>query len=236
MINWCGYDWLTQERWGNIHPDKPFNWYDPSAVEIRNGSLVLKTQHNPKEFIINGKPITSQFGVGLVSNTTPFSYGYFEIEAKLPKGKNLWPAFWMWSFDTWPPEIDIFEGYSNKNTQSYFKIYLDSICGIWNLQTNVHYVSNMINHMVGGKTHWFGWQNPQEYFIKYGCNWEKDKLTFYYNSKKVRSITDSNIMSALSNTTMNVVLNNSIRSNMKSSKFNYSEFIISYFKYFSASI
>jgi hypothetical protein len=21
-INWSGYKWLTQERWGNIHPDK----------------------------------------------------------------------------------------------------------------------------------------------------------------------------------------------------------------------
>jgi hypothetical protein len=34
-IKWSGYNWLTQERWGNIHPDKTYNWYDPSAIEIR---------------------------------------------------------------------------------------------------------------------------------------------------------------------------------------------------------
>ena len=35
MIEWCGYEWLTQERWGQIHPIKPVAWYDESAVEIR---------------------------------------------------------------------------------------------------------------------------------------------------------------------------------------------------------
>ena len=113
MIQWSGYDWLTQERWGNMHPDKTYNWYDPSAVEIRNDDLILKTHYNPKEFTVNDKKITSNYGVGLISNTTKFDYGYFEIEAKLPTGKNLWPAFWMWSFDSWPPEIDIFEAYSS---------------------------------------------------------------------------------------------------------------------------
>ena len=37
-------------------------------------------------------------------------------KAKLPYGDNLWPAFWMWSWDSWPPEIDIFEGYTNNKT------------------------------------------------------------------------------------------------------------------------
>ena len=22
-INWSGYEWITQERWGDIHPEKP---------------------------------------------------------------------------------------------------------------------------------------------------------------------------------------------------------------------
>jgi beta-glucanase (GH16 family) len=74
-----------------------------------------------------------------VSNTTKFGYGYFEIEAKLPTGRNLWPAFWMWSFDSWPPEIDILEGYSSVKRPSYFKLYLDSLLGFWNVQTNYHY-------------------------------------------------------------------------------------------------
>ena len=33
-MKWCGYEWITQERWGDIHPDKPICWYDPSAVSV----------------------------------------------------------------------------------------------------------------------------------------------------------------------------------------------------------
>ncbi|MCR9127554.1 MAG: family 16 glycosylhydrolase [Rhodobacteraceae bacterium] len=39
-------------------------------------------------------------------------YGYFEITARIPRGKGRWPAFWLTSAALgWPPEIDIFEAY-----------------------------------------------------------------------------------------------------------------------------
>ena len=229
MIQWSGYDWLTQERWGNMHPDKTYNWYDPSAVEIRNDDLILKTHYNPKEFTVNDKKITSNYGVGLISNTTKFDYGYFEIEAKLPTGKNLWPAFWMWSFDSWPPEIDIFEAYSSIKKSSYFKIHLDSLFGFYNVQTNVHYKEKEKGKNIGGKTHWFGFKNPQKHFIKYGCLWEENQIVFYYNGKKVKTINDQNILNTLKNTKMNVIINNHIREDI--GDFGTSEFIVKSFKY-----
>ena len=228
-INWSGYKWLTQERWGNIHPDKAYNWYDPSAIEIRENDLILKSHYNPKEFIVNNEKITSNYGVGLVSNTTKFGYGYFEIEAKLPTGRNLWPAFWMWSFDSWPPEIDIFEAYSSIKRPSYFKLYLDSLLGFWNVQTNYHYETEDGNKSIGGKTHWFGFKNPQKHFIKYGCLWKEDIIIFYYNGKVVRTIEDKKILNSLKGTKMNVILNNHIREDI--GDFGTSEFIIKSFKY-----
>jgi beta-glucanase (GH16 family) len=48
----------------------------------------------------------------MVSSYGNFSitYGYFEIRAKMPKGKGLWPAFWLLPQDgEWPPEIDVLE-------------------------------------------------------------------------------------------------------------------------------
>ena len=62
-IKWSGYEWLTQERFGAIHPKKSFNWYDPSAIEIRDGKLILKTQYNPKTFTIEGKKLKVLLGL-----------------------------------------------------------------------------------------------------------------------------------------------------------------------------
>jgi beta-glucanase (GH16 family) len=229
IVEWSGYNWITQERWGNIHPDKSYNWYDPSAVEVIGEDLILKTHYNPKEFIVNNEKIISNYGVGLVSNTTEFGYGYFEIEAKLPAGRNLWPAFWMWSFDSWPPEIDILEAYSSIKKPSYFKLYLDSLLGFWNVQTNYHYRTENENKSVGGKTHWFGFKNPQKNFIKYGCLWEEDQIVFCYNGRVVRTIKDKKILNSLKGTKMNVILNNHIREDI--GNFGSSEFIIKSFKY-----
>lgn len=46
------------------------------------------------------------------SSTWSQTYGYFEIRARLPRGKGRWPAFWMtFAGPGWPPEIDVFEAY-----------------------------------------------------------------------------------------------------------------------------
>ena len=208
-INWSGYEWIPQERWGQVHHEKLHWWYDASCVSVdSDDNLHLTTRRNPKTFNIDGEQITSIVGVGLVSCTHKFGHGTFSVTAKLPVGANLWPAFWMWSWDSWPPEIDVLEGYSNQKG-SYFNPSWKRVFGFWDVQTNLHYTDGTNRH-IGGETHWFGFKNPTRHFIKYEVDWDPEYVKFYYDGRLVRTVTDPNILMQLNQTTMNVVVNNGV--------------------------
>lgn len=225
-IYWSNYEWIPQERWGEIHPDKNYCWYDPSCVHIDEYEyLHLETKYNPKYF--DQLKHTSTIGVGLVSCTEKFKHGIFEIDARLPSGKNLWPAFWMWSWDDWPPEIDILEGYTGfKGT--YFKM---SLFGLWNVQSNVHYSKDGVIGSAKGKNTWWFLRNPSKNFIKYKLDWNKNYIKFYYNDILVREIVDRSILDMFNETTMNVIINNHVDVNVDKTNPPKSDFIIKNFKY-----
>ena len=228
-VNWQGYEWITQERWGQVHPEKPHWWYDESCVSIdEKDNLHLKTKSNPKYF--PELDVISNIGTGLVSCTEKFGYGVFSIDAKLPKGKHLWPAFWMWSWDSWPPEIDIFEGYSN-GFGNYLKPRIKKPLGFWDIQTNVHYTDEIGNKMVGGETGYMGFKNPTEHFITYSCIWQPNFIRFYYDGRLIREIKDPKILKHLENTKMNVIINNGVTKRVNQIDPPESDFIISTFRY-----
>ncbi len=84
--------------------------YGLNPFSVRNGVLEIIAEPAPPELVprLNNYRFTS----GLITTQPSHSqtYGYFEIRAKLPRGKGLWPAFWLLPADqTWPPEIDVME-------------------------------------------------------------------------------------------------------------------------------
>tara|TARA_B100000963_G_scaffold349061_1_gene357556 strand:+ start:34773 stop:35477 length:705 start_codon:yes stop_codon:yes gene_type:complete len=228
-MKWQGYTWKVGERWGLMHPGKPECWYDKSAVEIQGEDLILKTHYNPKE--IDG--VTSPYGVGLIHCTEKFGYGRFDIDIKLPKGPYLWPAFWMWAWESWPPEIDVFEGYSNKKS-SYFNWNIDALWGnFFKVQTNVHLGKEPHNYSIGAENHWLGWKCPSKDFHKYSLEWKENEIKIYFDNKLVRDITDNFTVSHLRGKTLNVIINNSIKKEHASLKStdHVSEMICKNFKY-----
>jgi hypothetical protein len=230
MIRWSGYDWITNERWGLIHEKKSNQWYDQSCVQIdQDNNLHLKTKLNPRFF--QNLNIISPIGIGLVSCTEKFYHGIYEIKAKLPYGVGLWPAFWMYSWDGWPPEIDIFEGYSVKNP-NYFKFNLFKPFNIWDVKSNIHFTKKDGQRKeFGAKTHFWGFNNPTKKFFKYGMDWQENYVNFYYDQKLVRTINDPFILNQLNKTTMNVIINNAVMPDVTSSNLCESDFIVNYFKY-----
>jgi beta-glucanase (GH16 family) len=76
---------------------------------IQNGKLVITARPTPEHLkaTLHDFPYTS--GVLTTRNSLLQTYGYFEIRARVPKGRGLWPTFWMLQPGKWPPEIDILE-------------------------------------------------------------------------------------------------------------------------------
>lgn len=236
-INWSGYKWITQQRWGKIHNNNTKMYYDENSVIVDGkGHLHLLTQYKPKEFNIKGKKVISPYSIGLVSCKEKFGHGKFEIKAKLPSGYHLWPAFWFWSWDSWPPEVDIFEAYSHKNRVlgplglNYFYPFNKGTLSLWDIKSNYHYLNDKGNKEdLGAKPGFMGFRNPSKNFIKYSCIWTKDKIEIFYNEHKVRGIYDPKILSSIKNYKMNVIINNAVQGSKEDN--NTSDLEIKYFKY-----
>ena len=94
--------------WGN----KELQFYTDGRKEnarVENGSLIVEARRDNWQ----GHEYTS---ARLISKRKgDWTYGRFEVRAKLPTGKGAWPAIWMlptaWSYGGWPNsgEIDIME-------------------------------------------------------------------------------------------------------------------------------
>lgn len=77
---------------------------------VKDGVLEISAENTPPQDIaaLRGYRYVS----GVITTQPSFSqtYGYFEMRAKLPAGKGVWPAFWLVRQDlSWPPEVDIME-------------------------------------------------------------------------------------------------------------------------------
>jgi beta-glucanase (GH16 family) len=117
-----GNKWVPTYWWGDngctIDTNNELEWYLPDDALVTAGLLRLRAEKRTVK-ASNGKTYNYTSGVvttGRSSSSlgTPpkfeFQYGYTEIRAKMPKGKGLWPAFWLLSCDqNWPPEIDVME-------------------------------------------------------------------------------------------------------------------------------
>ena len=205
-LNWCGYEWEVAMEGGMLlHPDYPFRWYDKSCAIINDDNVLeLTIKKNPKEIKDwAGVTYNPEYGVGLIRSVQPFMYGTFSADIKLPEGENLWPAFWLTGENSWPPEIDMMEGWSKKNG-GYFNLTKLK----YNVTTNVHYRENptekkksvgleRVPLKVMRKT-------PDDHWYNYKVIWKPNEIIFYVDNKKIRTIGEK-VAKYLANEQMDVV-------------------------------
>jgi len=104
---------VESARWNLANPlDRIINHelqaYVPDAVRVRAGMLELTATRAPNAY--RGKMLPFSSGTVTTHGKFAFSSGRVDVRAKLPRGKGLWPAFWLLPESLeWPPEIDLFE-------------------------------------------------------------------------------------------------------------------------------
>ena len=107
------------------------------------------------------------------------TYGYFEIEARLPHGKGPWPAFWLLNHDqsVARPEIDIMEAYPGGGPNSGWS---DA-----NLNPTAYAATVYVGDAVNARTQ-VGHQVLQTTdlsadYHKYALKWDPNQQTFYFD-------------------------------------------------------
>lgn len=200
MIEFCNYRWTTAMEGGRqIHTGQPWMWYDEDCVCVSTDTTraYLIAENKPKEIHHwDGKTYNPTIACGLLRSVDTFGYGRFSAEIKLPKGRNLWPAFWLIGDgkDDWPAvgEIDIMEGWTNQ-FGGYYRCGTPQppyIFPTWDTTTNVHWGKDKEHHESCGSRRLpiiFSLKRPAHNFVKYEVEWRPNTIAFFANGHRVRT-------------------------------------------------
>ena len=155
---------------------------DASEVTISDISLVETTANMlpANAFGDNataGTKVKKSYTSGRIStqNLKTFTYGRFEVKAKVPKGQGYLPAFWLMANDEnvygqWPRcgEIDCMEVMGQDTNKLYGTIHYG----------NPHAESQGTYTIEDGK------ESFSDGFHTFTCDWEPGKITWYVDGKK----------------------------------------------------
>jgi beta-glucanase (GH16 family) len=158
-------------------------WYEPpnptKNYTVENGVLKIWPQRDE----------SGKFFNRTIDTDGKFEqrYGYFEIEAKLSRGKGTWPAFWLFAHpDKRRPEIDVMEAYPG-GIDPWGFIDADGVARPRAYGTTVWYDEGVQADTLQYDTG----KDLSAKFHKYAVKWEPDTQTFYFDGKKVHSINAS---------------------------------------------
>ncbi|WNS43207.1 carbohydrate binding domain-containing protein [Paenibacillus sp. MMS20-IR301] len=148
--------------WGN----NELEWYtsDAKNVKEQDGKLII-TAHKEA---VGGKEYTSTRikTKGLYSK----KYGKFEIRAKAPTGKGLWPAIWMlpenYEYGNWAAsgELDIMEGWGSRPHE---------VAG------TIHYGSQWPNNTLSSTEYVLPDNSTIADYHTYSIEWEPGEIRWY---------------------------------------------------------
>ncbi len=168
--------WMGHYTYGQIASVRRGGYFHRDMAFIKDGNLIIRTEYKD-EGLGGGGPGYYSFGMD-TRGTYDQLYGYFEVSCILPKGHDLWAAFWMINEGTFNidgsaedgAEIDIFEspnwgkGPLYRNTVTH-AVHFDGYGDAHQSQLYGTFYAN----------------NPYEEYNTYGVEWNEEGYIFYIN-------------------------------------------------------
>ena len=164
--------------WGNneleTYTDRPENLF------FQEGKLVIEARKEN----FNGRTYTSS--KILTSGKKTFRFGRIDIRAQLPRGKGIWPAFWLLPQDNvfggWPRsgEIDLMEMVGHEPSKVYGTLHFGPGPGSTQISRGYTLGSGTFN----------------DAFHVFSVEWQQDQLKFYVDNQLYSTVNRSDLGSA----------------------------------------
>lgn len=197
------FDTLDRDRWEVVHTLEPTNnslqAYVPEQVSVKDGKLVILSEKK--------KVGDLAYASGQVVSKEAWTHGRWEVRAKMPTSKGMWPAIWLLP-DTeaypWPSggEIDIMEFRGNRPTVTSAAFHYGTRSPY--LHKYVYDEQHTGRHGALNDYH--------DGFHTYAVDWHPTHLKFYVDGVHFYTVQDRDVDGFLSNGVdpMQLVINNAI--------------------------
>lgn len=175
--NWAYCHWWD-DGGCTIAGNRELQWYLPEGVSVAGGLLTLTAK--PADLVAaDGTSFSYSSGMvssgprdylGELSVGFTFIHGYVEMQARVPEGAGLWPAFWLLPADRESrPEIDVMEVRGHDTAT---------------LAVHFHYDRNGERRSVGRDV-----RTPDlaADWHRYGLLWQADELVWYLDGTEIWS-------------------------------------------------
>jgi beta-glucanase (GH16 family) len=167
--------WSREENgYGGGNQERQYYSADPKYAQVKDGHLHVSVYREPHT-TVDGKtqPYTSARIRSLERGD--WTYGRFEVRARVPGGEGIWPAVWMLPssprYGGWAAsgEIDILESRGSAVHETLGTLHFG---GAW--PKNRHL----------GDSYRFPEKNAAEAFHEYAIEWEADEIRWFVDGRK----------------------------------------------------
>ncbi len=153
--------------------------YTPANTDVRDGLLVL-TGRAETTTCPNGD--TRQYSSGMVTSEdlARFTQGWFEVRARVPEGRGLWPAIWM------SPNDDVYGRWPNSGEIDLMEVRGDEPDVA---RVNIHYLGpDNIRDQNPRDVRAVPGQGFADEFHTFGLLWEPGRMVFFIDGLQHHAI------------------------------------------------